>query len=183
VPGPGAARLDRASAGPSATAPERRYGEPPEAESSLRAADRSAGTARRPVPVDEAALARRARAMRGVFAATLALEALTVLLVPRAIAQFGPGLTAWRLGLLLGLAGSLLLAALSQRRRWGVPLGTALQAGIIATGVLIASMYVLGAVSAGVWAYLLWLRRDLLADRRHPGAAAGPPLDHADPGG
>jgi Protein of unknown function (DUF4233) len=106
--------------------------------------------------------ARRARAVRGVFAGTLMLEALVVLFVPRAIAQFGDGLTGARLGLPLGLAGLLLLVAFSQRRRWGIAAGSVLQVGLIACGVLTAAMYALGVVFGLIWLYLLRMRRDLL---------------------
>jgi hypothetical protein len=102
------------------------------------------------------------RAVRGACAAALGLEALTVLFVPRAIAQFGPGLTAIRLALLIGLAAALLVAAGLQRYRIGLALGTVLQVAVIATGLLVAAMYVLGAMFAVVWGYLLRLRRDLL---------------------
>jgi hypothetical protein len=103
-----------------------------------------------------------ARAVRGAFAATLSLEALTVLFVPRAIARVGTGLTATRLALTLGLAGLLLVAAFLQRRRAGLVLGSVLQPAVIATGLLTATMYVLGALFAAVWVYLLRVRRALL---------------------
>jgi Protein of unknown function (DUF4233) len=127
------------------------------------AADRPPEPEPEPAAPDPAVVrARRARAVRGVFAGTLTLEAVVVLFVPRAIAQFGDGLTGVRLGLLLGLAGLLLVVAFSQRRRWGVAAGTGLQVALIACGVLTAAMYALGIVFALVWVYLLRLRRDLL---------------------
>jgi len=104
---------------------------------------------------------RAARAVRGAFAATLCLEALTVLFVPRAIAQVGAGLTPARLAFLLGLAGALLVTAFLQRSRVGLAVGSALQFGIVATGLLTGAMYVLGAVFALIWVYLLWMRREL----------------------
>jgi hypothetical protein len=115
-----------------------------------------------PQPADGELLARRARAVRGLFAGALTLEALVVLFVPRAIAQFGDGLTGVRLGLLLGLAALLLVVAFSQRRRWAVAAGTVLQAAVIACGLLTAAMYALGIVFALIWVYLLRVRRDLL---------------------
>jgi hypothetical protein len=107
--------------------------------------------------------ARAERAVRGAFAAALALEALMMLFVPRAIAQSAPGLTAGRLTILLGLAGVLLVAAALQRRRYGPALGSALQFAVIATGVLATAMYVLGVIFGLIWIYLLRLRRDVLA--------------------
>jgi hypothetical protein len=115
--------------------------------------------------------ARAERAVRGAAAAALSLEALAVLFVPRAIAQVGQGLTAWRLAVLLGLAGGLLVAAGLQRRRAGLVLGCVLQAAVIATGLLAGAMYVLGAVFALAWLYLLRVRREVLARWAPP---AGP---------
>jgi hypothetical protein len=103
-----------------------------------------------------------ARAVRGAFAATLGLEAVTVLFVPRAIVQVGPGLTPARLGLLLGLAGLLIVTAFLQRRRAGPVVGTALQLAVVATGLLTAAMYVVGALFLLTWLYLLRLRRKVL---------------------
>jgi hypothetical protein len=107
-----------------------------------------------------------ARAMRAALAAVLGLEAIAVLFVPRAIAQFGVGLTPVRLTLVLGLAGLLLLTAALQRHRAGRLLGSALQAAMLATGLLTGAMYVVGGLFALVWLSLLRIRRDLL--RRPP---------------
>jgi hypothetical protein len=111
---------------------------------------------------------RTERAVRGTFAATLGLEALVVLLVPPTIAQFGSGLVGWKLALVLTLAGLLVLAAALVRRPAGMRLGTALQVALVGCGFLTAAMFVLGAVFAGTWLFLLRLRRDLLGTRPPP---------------
>lgn len=115
-------------------------------------------------PPDDSAIPdpRTVRAVRGAFAATLVLEALVVLLVPRTVAQFGSGLTGWKLTLLLVLAGLFILAAALLRRPYGLPLGTGLQAALIACGFLTKAMFLLGVIFALVWYYLLRVRRDLL---------------------
>jgi len=121
---------------------------------------------------------RAARAVRGALAAALCLEALTVLFVPRAIAPVGgTGLTGGRLAVLLALAGALIVAAGLQRRRAGLVLGSVLQLAVLATGVLVGAMYVLGLLFGGVWLYLLRVRRELT------GGAAGPPGGPAPAGG
>ena len=51
------------------------------------------------------------RALRGAAAGVLLLEGITVLFVPRGIAQSGPGLTGARLTMLLALAVLLILAS------------------------------------------------------------------------
>ncbi len=129
------------------------------------APDRAGGPGSRPSPPEPRATGESPsphvagpatrRALRAAFAATLALEAVTVLFVPRAIAQTGPGLTAARLAVLLSLA--------VQRTRVGLGAGTALQLALIGTGTLTAAMYALGGIFAIVWGYLLRLRRRLLA--------------------
>jgi hypothetical protein len=122
-------------------------------------------------PADPAARrARTERAVRGTLAAALCLEALTVLFVPRAIAPVsGVGLTGGRLAVVLALAGALIVAAGLQRRRTGIVLGSVLQLAVIATGVLVTAMYVLGLLFGGVWLYLLRVRRELTG-----GGGAGP---------
>lgn len=105
---------------------------------------------------------RTVKAVRGVFAATLTLEALTVLFVPRAVAQSGSGLTTTKLVILFVLAALLIAAAALIRRRIGLVLGSILQLGLIACGVLTGAMYVLGIIFAAIWIYELRIRRQLL---------------------
>jgi Protein of unknown function (DUF4233) len=127
------------------------------------AATGRAGAARRDLAGAQGGRVHRVkRALRGVFAAVLSLESLAVLFVPRAIAQFGAGLTALRLVFLLGLAGLLLLAAFLQRWRAGLALGSVLQLAIITTGLLTGAMYVVGGLFTATWIYLLRVRRSLL---------------------
>jgi hypothetical protein len=105
---------------------------------------------------------RAARAVRGVFAATLTLEALVVLFVPRAIAQFGSGLTAVKLSLLIALAVLFIVAAGLIRRPAGIVLGSVLQVALIACGLMTQAMFILGAIFAAIWLYELQIRRQLL---------------------
>lgn len=113
--------------------------------------------------------ARVERAVRGTLSGALILEALMVLFVPRAIAPLeGGGLTGARLAFLLGLAGALVVAAALQRSRVGLVLGSVLQLPVIATGLLVTVMYVLGLLFTGVWLYLLRVRRDLLGPTPPP---------------
>ena len=126
----------------------------------------------------DAAAVRRGHAVRGTLAAGLILEGITVLFVPLVIGRVGDGdgLTATRLTLLVLLAVALFAAAGMQKRRAGLVLGSVLQVAVVATGVLAPAMYFLGLLFAGVWAYLLWVRQEILrAGRRTPGAVPGPP--------
>ena len=126
----------------------------------------------------EARRARVERAARGMLSAALCLEALTVLFVPRAIAPLSDGgLTGARLTALLVLAAALLVAAGLQRTRAGLLLGSLLQLAVVASGVLVGAMYVLGVLFAAVWVYLLRVRRELTGLGRGPklsGPGRGP---------
>ena len=115
-----------------------------------------------PTPEQVAERARRAdTATRRAMAGVLGLQALVVLLVPRAI-RFTVGLGVTRTSLLIALAVLLLVGAAVARRSWGIAVGSVLQLPFILTGVWIAAMFFLGAVFAGIWAYLLNLRHELV---------------------
>jgi hypothetical protein len=106
--------------------------------------------------------ARADRATRGALAAVLGLEALVVLLVPRAIAFTDTGLGGTRAGLLIALAVIMVAAAGLMRRPWGIGLGSLLQLPFILTGVWLTAMFVIAAIFATIWLSLLNLRRELV---------------------
>ena len=110
-----------------------------------------------------AARAQRAdRATRSALAGILVLEAVVTLLVPRAIAFTETGLGTTRTVILIALAVVMVLASGLVRRPFGVGLGSALQVAFILTGVFIAAMFVVGALFAAIWGYLLKLRHELV---------------------
>jgi uncharacterized membrane protein len=98
---------------------------------------------------------------RRVLAALLCLEALVVLLIPRTIA-FTTGLGPVRLGILVGLAVVLVLGSALVRRSWGIAVGSALQVVFFATGVLIATMFLVGAIFIAIWLRALLFRHEFL---------------------
>lgn len=110
---------------------------------------------------------RAERAVRGVFAATLCLEALTVVLVPRAVAPTD-GLGTTRLVLLLGLAALMVVTSGMLRRRWGLAVGSVLQLALLACGLITTAMFALGAVFGLIWVYELRLRNELLTPAPPP---------------
>jgi hypothetical protein len=115
-------------------------------------------------PTEEELAMRRARAdraTRAVLAALLCLEALVVLLVPRAIAQTATGLDATKTAVLIGLAVALVVTAGLLRRPWGIGLGSALQLAVLATSVLEHVLIVIGLMFIGLWWWVLTMRRDL----------------------
>ncbi len=105
---------------------------------------------------------RAAKALRGAAAATLVLEGIAVLFVPRGIAQSGDGLNGFRLTVLLVLAVLLILASGLQRRPWGLMAGTVLQAPLLLTGLLNSIMWFVAGIFLLIWLYLLQVRKELL---------------------
>ncbi|HLY33239.1 MAG TPA: DUF4233 domain-containing protein [Jatrophihabitantaceae bacterium] len=108
------------------------------------------------------------RATRRALAAILGLESVVVLLVPRAIAFTSTGLGGVRAGLLIALAVLMVVGAAVQRRPWGIGYGSVLQLAFVATGAWLVAMFVVGAIFAGIWLYLLTLRHELVGT---PGGA------------
>jgi hypothetical protein len=106
--------------------------------------------------------ARAGRALNGAAAAVLLLEGIAVLFVPRGIAQSGPGLSGFRLTVLLVLFVLLVLAGGVQRRPRGVLIGTVLQVPVVLTGLFASVLWLVGGVFALIWLYLLQVRKDLL---------------------
>jgi hypothetical protein len=115
-----------------------------------------------PTPEQYAERAQRAdKASRGALAGVLALEALLVLLIPRAIA-FTTGLGPVRTGLCIALAVVLLAAAALTRRPWGIGVGSALQVPLLATGFMIGTMFLIGALFLAVWLRILLFRHEVV---------------------
>ena len=113
---------------------------------------------------------RAGRALNGGAAAVLVIEGIVVLFVPRGIAQSGPGLTGFRLTVLLTLAVLLILASGLQRRPAGLFVGTALQVPVVLTGLFSGVLWLIGGIFALLWLYLLQVRKELLGSPfREPG--------------
>jgi hypothetical protein len=115
-----------------------------------------------PTPEQYAERARRAnKATRGALAGVLGLEALVVLLIPRAIA-FTTGLGPVRTGICIGVAVALIVGAALLRRPWGIAVGSILQVVFLATGFMIATMFLVGALFIAIWLRLLMLRHEIV---------------------
>jgi uncharacterized protein DUF4233 len=97
------------------------------------------------------------KGLRGIFAATLVLEAIVVLLALLVLPVSGGGTTAVVVIVVLGVL--MIVASGLQRRSWGLGLALALQVATIASGLLVPALGVLGLMFALVWAFLLYLRK------------------------
>jgi hypothetical protein len=100
--------------------------------------------------------------MRRLCATVLIFEAVVIgLAIPVAItiAHASGGSAGLAGGLLAGAAVVLAAVVGRPRFRWALALGSLLQLAVIATGVVVPAMYVLGAVFAALWATAIYLAR------------------------
>lgn len=98
------------------------------------------------------------KGLRGVFAGTLAMEAIVVALALLVVLRFGyaGAVGAWYTG---ALAVAMVVAAAVQRRRWGLGLALALQVAMVLGGFAHYALGIAGLLFCLVWAYLLRLRQ------------------------
>jgi hypothetical protein len=106
--------------------------------------------------------ARTNRATRGALAATLCLEAVVSLLMPRALAQTSGGLATGQWVALIVFAVVLIVTGFLLRRRWGIGAGSVLQVVFLATGIWLPAGLIVTVLLVGCWSYLLYLRHDLV---------------------
>jgi hypothetical protein len=121
------------------------------------------GAANAPDAPDGAERAHRAdRSTRGAMAGVLGLEAVVVLLVPRALAFSEGGLGTAKTIVLITLAVLMIAGAALVRRHWGIGVGTALQALFLISGAWLWALLIVAAIFAAVWGRLLMLRHELI---------------------
>ena len=110
----------------------------------------------RPPPTDPM------KGIRGIFAATLILEAIVVLLSLLVLPKFGAGATVGGVVTMLVIALAMILASGLQRRPYGLKVALGLQVVTIVAGFwLVTGLGVMGVVFAIVWGVLLWMRWDV----------------------
>jgi Protein of unknown function (DUF4233) len=102
------------------------------------------------------------KGIRGVFAATLVLEAIVVLLALLVFARFGNGPTPLGVSIIVGLAVLMIVGSGLQRRPWGLTFALVLQAVTVVAGFLLTvPLGIVGLIFALVWGGLLLMRRDV----------------------
>jgi Protein of unknown function (DUF4233) len=108
--------------------------------------------------------------MRRLCGTVLIMEAVVVLLaiVPAKVLEHVSGGTAGALGGGIALA-AIVLAGLVGRPRmgWALYAGSVLQLLVIAAGVVIPAMYILGVIFTALWFTGIWLARKVEADKRN----------------
>ena len=98
--------------------------------------------------------------MRRLCATVLVFEAIVIgLAIPVAITiEHEPHLAAGLAGGVLAAVAVLLAAVVGRPGQgWALAAGSLLQVAVIATGVVVPAMYVLGVVFAALWAVAIWL--------------------------
>ncbi len=108
-----------------------------------------------PVPPDPM------KGIRGVFAATLVLESIVVLLALLVLPKVGDGATPLGVGVIAAVAVLMIVASGLQRRPWGLGIALALQVAVLACGFFVPALVAMGLVFVAVWGGLLYLRRDV----------------------
>ena len=101
-------------------------------------------------------------AVRGLGAATLALEAIVLLLAIQPIRILGGHLSGWGIGAVIALAVLAAVLAGMMRRPWAWGAGTAVQVLLLAAGLLHWSLAALGLIFGAAWAYASYVRRTIL---------------------
>jgi len=112
------------------------------------------------------------KGLRGVMAGTLVLEAIVVLLVLPVIATVGGGLSAWSTAYVVGLAVVMIAGAGLQKRPWAIRFNVTLQVLAVLGFVVDLAFGAVGVLFAVVWAYILYLRKDI-KDRESRGLLPG----------
>ncbi|SCG79376.1 DUF4233 domain-containing protein [Micromonospora humi] len=102
------------------------------------------------------------KAVRGLGAGTLSLEALVLLLAIQPIRVVGGDLSGAAIAAIVALAVACVVLAGMMRRGWAWQAGTVVQGLLLLSGLLHWSLLVLGVIFALVWAYAWHVRRVIL---------------------
>ncbi len=102
------------------------------------------------------------KAFRGIMAGTLILEVIVVALALPVIAKLHGGVTSLVGWVTFGFIVAFIALCAFVGRKWAIAVLIALHVLLIATWILLPALGVIGVIFGLVWAYLLWLRKDLL---------------------
>lgn len=106
------------------------------------------------------------KSFRGVMAATLILEIITVLLALPVVAVVGGGLTGWTTAYLVGFAVLLVVLAGVQGRPWAVWANLGAQLLLVMGFFVHPAIGFVGVLFMVVWAVFAYLRAEVLRRQR-----------------
>ncbi|GAB10996.1 hypothetical protein GOARA_063_01950 [Gordonia araii NBRC 100433] len=101
------------------------------------------------------------KGLRGVMSGLLILQAIVVGLAFPVVAKIGDGLTVYSIAYLSLLIVAMILACGLQSRAWALQMNCALTLLTIVGGVFHWSIAVIGLIFALVWAYVVYIKRDV----------------------
>ncbi|MGH3548024.1 MAG: DUF4233 domain-containing protein [Pseudonocardiaceae bacterium] len=116
------------------------------------------------------------RGLRGIFAGTLAMEAIVVGLALLVVNRIGGGLGAPAGWYTAGLALAMFVVAFVQRHSWGLGLALALQVAMVVGWFANPALGVLGLLFLLVWGFLLYVRWAVARRQRIPVGGEGPDI-------
>lgn len=104
------------------------------------------------------------KGIRGVMAGTLMMEAITIALVLTVILRVDDGIywTTFNWMYISIIAIAHLIASFIQKVSWAIPLNVGLQVLVLAGFFIHSSMGIVAIIFIIVWAYLLYLRSNLI---------------------
>ncbi|MBB5957726.1 putative Abi (CAAX) family protease [Saccharothrix tamanrassetensis] len=111
------------------------------------------------------------KSFRGIMAGTLILEVVVVALALPVVAKLGGGIGTGTGYLVLALIVALIGTCAILKRPWALWVIAVLHLVMIVSWVALTALGAIGVLFTLVWAYLLWLRRDVarrMAEGRLP---------------
>ena len=106
------------------------------------------------------------KSFRGVMAATLILEMITVLLALPVVRSVGGGLTPWSTSYLVGFAILLGVLAGLQGRPWAIWVNLGVQLFLVAGFLVYPAIGFMGLLFLVVWGVIAYLRAEVLRRQR-----------------
>lgn len=106
------------------------------------------------------------KSFRGVMAATLILEIISVLLALPVVAKVGGGLTPGSTAYLLGFSALLVVLAGMQGRPWAIWANLGAQVILLAGFAVYPGIGFIGVLFTLVWVIIAWMRNEVLRRER-----------------
>ena len=112
------------------------------------------------------------KSFRGIVSGTLILEMIVILLALPVVIRLSPGLSGLKVAYVLVLAAACFAGCIVVKKPWAMPAICVLQVAVIAGFVVHWGIGAVGVVFGIVWAYIVFIERDVkkrMAEGRLPG--------------